>query len=53
MLAATGPPAQSRPNATYNSVVSVTLLFSASKSAAASAAPIRLEPRLQRGEEGQ
>ncbi len=32
MLAATGPPAQSRARATYTSVVSVALLLSASDS---------------------
>jgi hypothetical protein len=45
----TGPPAQSRARATYSSVVSVTLLLSASESAAAPAPPIWLFPRLQRG----
>jgi hypothetical protein len=49
----TGPLAQSRPRATYNSSVSVALLLSASESAAAPAAPIWFLPRLQRGEEGQ
>ncbi len=49
----TGPPAQSRARATYNSVVSVALLLSASESAAAPAAPIWLVPRLQREDEGQ
>ncbi len=53
MLAATGPPAQSRARATYLRSISVALLLSASESAAAPAAPILLPPRLQRGEEGQ
>jgi hypothetical protein len=53
MLAATGPPAQSRARATYSSVLSVALLLSASESAAAPASPIWLLIRLQRGEEGQ
>ncbi len=39
--------------ATYYSAVSVALLLSASKSAAAPASPIWLLPRLQRGDEGQ
>jgi hypothetical protein len=39
MLAATGPPAQSRARATYASVVSVALLLSASESTAAPASP--------------
>ncbi len=39
--------------ATYTRDVSVALLLSASDSAAAPASPIRLDPRLQRGEEGQ
>jgi hypothetical protein len=46
----TGPPAQSRARAR---VVSVALLSSASDSAAAPTTPIRVTPRLQRGEEGQ
>ncbi len=49
----TEPPAQSRARATYESDVNVVLLFSASESAVAPAAPIWLTPRLQRGEEGQ
>jgi hypothetical protein len=39
--------------ATYTRDVSVALLLSASESAAALSSPIRLFPRLQRGEEGQ
>jgi hypothetical protein len=49
MLAATGPPAQSRARATYCSVVSVALLLSASESAATPASSIRFANRLQRG----
>jgi hypothetical protein len=49
----TGPPAQRRARATYPSVVSVTLLLSASESPTAPASPIWLLPRLQQGEEGQ
>jgi hypothetical protein len=48
-----GPPAQSRARATYWSDVSVALRLSDSESAAAPTSPIRLAPRLQRGEEGQ
>ena len=47
----TGPPAQRRARATYENHVSVTLLLSASESAAAPASPIWLNSRLQRGEE--
>ncbi len=49
----TGPAAQSRAHATYESSVSVALLLSASESAAAPASPIWLFGRLQGGEEGQ
>jgi hypothetical protein len=49
----TRPPAQSRARATYKSDVSVTLLFSASESAAAPAPLIWVVHRLQREEEGQ
>ena len=47
----TGPLAQSRARATYLSSVSVSLLLSASKSAAAPASSIWLYDRLLRGEE--
>ena len=53
LVARQGHPAFSRARATYESDVSVALLLSASESAAAPASPIRLPPRLQRGEEGQ
>ncbi len=49
----TGPPAQSRPRATYSSDVSVALLLSASESFLAPVVWILLNPRLQRGEECQ
>jgi hypothetical protein len=49
----TGPPAQSRALATYQSSLSVALLLSASESDAAPTFPIWLLPTLQRGEEGQ
>jgi hypothetical protein len=43
---------QRRLRATYQSVVSVELLMSASESASAPASPIWLLDRLQRGEKG-
>jgi hypothetical protein len=52
LVARQGHPAFSRARATYESDVSVALLFSASESAVAPASPIWFCHRLQRGEEG-